>query len=179
VSGADQRDSRDAARLCRSTVSVGPKVIRAAPDAADPSLAVGKGQARDRGIVPRSVSRMIPIVDFWSSVILVVYAYVGYPCALAALAVLRRRVVAKGPIRARVSFIITARNEKRRIREKLENTFAQDYPRALLEILVASDCSSDATDDIVRSYGDRVRLVRAAERKGKEAAQQLAVNAAS
>ena len=122
---------------------------------------------------------MIPVVVFWSSVILVVYAYVGYPCALAALAVLRRRVVAKGPIRARVSFIITARNEERRIREKLENTLAQDYPRALLEILVASDCSSDATDDVVRSYRDRVRLVRAAERKGKEAAQQLAVDAAS
>jgi len=122
---------------------------------------------------------MIPVVVFWSSVILVVYAYIGYPCALAALAVLRRRVVAKGSMAARVSFIITARNEERRIREKLENTFAQDYPRALLEILVASDCSSDATDDVVRSYGDRVRLVRAAERKGKEAAQQLAVNAAS
>jgi glycosyltransferase involved in cell wall biosynthesis len=122
---------------------------------------------------------MIPVVVFWSSVILVVYAYVGYPCALAALAVLSRRVVAKGSMAARVSFIITARNEERRIREKLENTFAQDYPRALLEILVASDCSSDATDDVVRSYGDRVRLVRAAERKGKEAAQQLAVNAAS
>jgi glycosyltransferase involved in cell wall biosynthesis len=122
---------------------------------------------------------MIPVVVFWSSVILVVYAYVGYPCALAALAVLSRRVVAKGSMAGRVSFIITARNEERRIREKLENTFAQDYPRALLEILVASDCSSDATDDVVRSYGDRVRLVRAAERKGKEAAQQLAVNAAS
>jgi len=122
---------------------------------------------------------MIPVVVFWSSVILVVYAYIGYPCALAALAVLRRRVVAKGCMACRVSFIITARNEERRIREKLENTFAQDYPRALLEILVASDCSSDATDDVVRSYGDRVRLVRAAERKGKEAAQQLAVNAAS
>jgi glycosyltransferase involved in cell wall biosynthesis len=121
---------------------------------------------------------MMPVV-FWSSVILVAYAYVGYPCALAALAVLRRRVVAKAGIAARVSFIITARNEERRIREKLENTLAQDYPRALLEILVASDCSSDATDDVVRSYGDRVHLVRAAERQGKEAAQQLAVNAAS
>src|SRR5256885_2056138 len=118
-------------------------------------------------------------VVFWLFVVFVVYAYVGYPCALAALAVVRRRVVAKAGIAARVSFIITARNEERRIREKLENTLAQDYPWALLEILVVSDCSSDGMDDIVRSYGDRVHLVRAAERKGKEAAQQLAVNAAS
>jgi glycosyltransferase involved in cell wall biosynthesis len=45
---------------------------------------------------------------------------------------------------------------------------------------VASDCSSDATDEIVRSYADRgVRLVRAPERKGKENAQRLAVDASS
>ena len=60
---------------------------------------------------------MIPVVVFWSSVILVVYAYAGYPCALAALAVFRRRIVAKAGIAARVSFIITARNEERRMRE--------------------------------------------------------------
>jgi glycosyltransferase involved in cell wall biosynthesis len=122
---------------------------------------------------------MIPAVIFWSSVILVVYAYVGYPCALAALAMRRRRPVARGRVAARVSFIITAHNEERRIREKIENTLAQDYPRALFDVLVASDCCTDATDDVVRSFGDRVRLVRSPERKGKEAAQQLAIAAAS
>ena len=78
-------------------------------------------------------------------------------------------------ITPRVSFIITAHNEEARIAEKIENTLRQDYPAEALEIIVASDCSTDGTDDIVRAYGPRVRLVRASERRGKEAAQQLAL----
>jgi glycosyltransferase involved in cell wall biosynthesis len=119
-------------------------------------------------------------IAFWSSVALVSYAYFGYPCALILLSLFRNHPVVK--IRRstpRVSFIIAAHNEESRIREKIENTLAQDYPAHALEIIVASDCSTDATDDIVRSCSPRVRLVRAPERKGKEAAQQLALEAAS
>jgi glycosyltransferase involved in cell wall biosynthesis len=116
---------------------------------------------------------------FWSSVALVFYAYAGYPLALLALASVRNRAVAKAAIAPRVSFIITAYNEERRLREKIENTLGQIYPEGRLEVIVASDGSTDATDDIARSFGDRVRLVRGRERKGKEAAQKLAVDAAS
>ncbi len=115
-------------------------------------------------------------VLFWSSVGFVWYAYVGYPLMLLALTALRSHSVSKGPIRPRVTFIITAYNEERRIAAKLENTLLQDYPPAQLEVLVASDCSNDRTDEIVRNFRDRgVRLVRAPERKGKEAAQKHAV----
>jgi glycosyltransferase involved in cell wall biosynthesis len=48
-----------------------------------------------------------------------------------------------------------------------------------LEVIVASDCSSDRTDEVVRGYAPRVRLVRAGERRGKEAAQRLALASAS
>ena len=116
---------------------------------------------------------------FWFSVCLVLYAYAGYPCALMAIALVRKRPVARAAITPRVSFIITAHNEDARIQEKLDNTLAQDYPREQLEIIVASDCSTDATDDIVQSYSGRVRLVRAPVRRGKEAAQQLAVEGAT
>ncbi|MGW8228058.1 MAG: glycosyltransferase [Gammaproteobacteria bacterium] len=72
--------------------------------------------------------------------------------------------------------IITAHNEEQRITEKLENSLAIDYPQGLLQIIVASDCSTDATDRIVESYADRgVRLVRADEHKGKEYAQLCAI----
>jgi hypothetical protein len=125
---------------------------------------------------------LVAEIAFWGSVALVLYAYLGYPCALWALSLFRSRPVrgtASGDEAPRVSFIITAHNEAARIRDKIENTLAQDYPARALEILVASDCSTDGTDDIVREYSRRVRLVRAPERRGKEAAQGLAVQSAS
>ena len=121
---------------------------------------------------------MIAEAAFWCSVALVVYAYAGYPCALMALTLLRDRPVKKGAIRPRVSFVIAAHNEERRIAGKIDNTLRQDYPSTLMEIIVASDCSTDRTDDIVRSYGRRLWLVRSRQRLGKEAAQQLAVRTA-
>lgn len=115
-------------------------------------------------------------ITFWSSVILVIYAYVGYPVLLAVVAAVRNRTVTKDCVTPRVSFIITAYNEESRIREKLENTLRQEYPTNCFEVIVASDGSSDRTNDIVSSYASRgVRLVRGSERKGKEAAQKLAV----
>lgn len=117
-------------------------------------------------------------VTFWLSVALIVYAYAGYPFALFALSRFRDRRVVKRALTPRVSFIIAAHNEEQRIRDKIVNTLAQDYPSELLEIIVASDCSTDRTDEIVGEFAERVRLVRAPERRGKEAAQQLAVLAA-
>ena len=119
-------------------------------------------------------------IAFWGSVALVFYAYVGYPCALRALAAFRDRPVIRDERRtARVSFIITAHNEAARIEDKIQNTLEQDYPADALEILVASDCSTDGTDAIVAAHSPRVRLVRATERRGKEAAQELALQSAS
>jgi glycosyltransferase involved in cell wall biosynthesis len=121
---------------------------------------------------------MIAEVAFWCSVAFVLYAYVGYPCALMTLGLLRDRPVKRACITPRVSFVIAAHNEEQKIGEKIENTLRQEYPADALEIIVASDCSTDRTDDIVRSYSPRVWLVRARERRGKEAAQQLAVRTA-
>jgi glycosyltransferase involved in cell wall biosynthesis len=118
-------------------------------------------------------------ITFWFCVALVLYSYLGYPCALLALGLFRGRPVIRRAMTPRVSFVITAYNEQARIAQKLENTLRQDYPAGAFEIIVASDCSTDATDDIVRAHGHRVRLVRATERRGKEAAQELALREAS
>ena len=116
-------------------------------------------------------------VVLWGSVALVVYAYAGYPFILWLLSLTRQRPVRTAPITPSVTFVITAHNEEARLVSKLANTLDQGYAGEF-EVLVASDCSTDRTDDIARSYAPRVRLVRAGERLGKEAAQGLAVRVA-
>lgn len=110
------------------------------------------------------------------SVGFIVYAYAGYPLALFLISLARSRPVRKKPVQPTVALIITAHNEERRILEKLNNSLLLEYPRERLDIVVASDCSTDATDKIVRSFeGSGVRLVRSEAKGGKEAAQKLAV----
>src|SRR5215207_8388622 len=115
---------------------------------------------------------------FWSSIVFVFYAYAGYPLLLGLLGIGRSRPVRRQAIRPSVTFIITAYNEEKRIGDKLRNTIELEYPRDLRQIVVASDCSADSTDAIVRSFEPSgVRLVRASTKGGKEAAQKLAVEA--
>lgn len=117
---------------------------------------------------------------FWILLILALYSYFLYPFLLALLIQLRprRHLPALQPTLPSMSLIVTAYNEEGRIRDKLDNSLAIDYPG--LEIIIASDCSSDATDDIVCEYAGRgVRLVRAGERLGKENAQWCAIQQAS
>src|SRR5437867_3958105 len=114
------------------------------------------------------------------SVAFIAYAYGGYPLILWLLSRVMGYGVRKGDMEPRVSMIIAVHNEEQRIHEKLENALTQDYPKDRLEIIVASDCSTDDTDAIVFQYGDRgVVLVRTPERNGKEAAQGTAMKAAT
>ena len=110
------------------------------------------------------------------------YSYFLYPLILKFLPVRKARSAHTSGHTSypALSLIITAHNEAERIHEKLENSLLIDYPDGFFEIIVASDCSTDSTDSIVESFGDRgVRLVRAEDRKGKEYAQLCAIRKAS
>jgi len=116
---------------------------------------------------------------FWFSIFAVVYAYFGYPAALFLLSRYRRRKIKRdSSYRPAVSFIVTVHNEEKRIKDKITNTLALDYPPEKLEIIFASDASTDATDDIVNGH-TRLKLVRPAQRKGKEYAQKCAIDQSS
>ena len=128
------------------------------------------------------ISRVMLYMEFafYFFAVLCVYSYFLYPMILKVIPV-RRGVSSDGkqdenlPV---ISLIITAHNEEGRIREKLDNTLQIDYPPELIEIIVASDCSTDETDSIVESYSSKhVRLIRADMRKGKEYAQWCAIRA--
>jgi glycosyltransferase involved in cell wall biosynthesis len=116
---------------------------------------------------------------FIGSLGLSLFAYFGYPATLYWLGRVSNNEVKKAPVFPFVTRIITAHNEEKRIRGKLENTFSLDYPKEKLQVLVASDGSTDATNSIVASYGDnRVELLAVEERQGKESAQKEAVKRA-
>ncbi|MFY9553505.1 MAG: glycosyltransferase family 2 protein [Blastocatellia bacterium] len=119
-------------------------------------------------------------IIFFLSLGLISYACIGYPILIVVLSRLRERPVRKNDILPKVSVIIAAHNEERDIAAKIENTLALDYPDQKLEIIVASDCSTDRTDDIVRDYANRgVILHRQPERLGKTMAQNSAVDISS
>jgi cellulose synthase/poly-beta-1,6-N-acetylglucosamine synthase-like glycosyltransferase len=123
--------------------------------------------------------RLAATLIFWLSAAALLYTYVGYPLLLIIMSRLRPRAVRRADFAPSVTVIITAYNEERDLAAKLENTLALDYPQASLEVIVASDCSSDRTDEIVREFAARgVRLHRQPERLGKTAAQNAAVEQA-
>lgn len=110
----------------------------------------------------------------------IAFTYVGYPVAMWLISRVFRRSVRRAAILPRVSIIIAARNEEANIGAKLENALSLDYPKEKLEIVVASDASTDRTDEIVQGFSDHgVVLYRQMERQGKTRAQYRAVSASS
>jgi len=114
---------------------------------------------------------------FWSSLGALAWTHVGYPAAAALAARLRPRPVRRGGGLPTVSVVVAAHDENDVIGRRLENLLALDYPAERLEIVVASDASTDGTDDVVARVAEhepRVRLLRC-PRGGKVAAQDRAV----
>jgi glycosyltransferase involved in cell wall biosynthesis len=114
---------------------------------------------------------------FWLCVVGATYSYFWYPALLIILPPRKRKASAPAiPVR-KVAVVIAARNEAAKIAKKLDNTLALNRADLEFDLMVASDASDDDTDHIVLSYSNRgVRLIRSSERKGKEHAQELAIN---
>lgn len=92
---------------------------------------------------------------FCAAAALVVYTYAGYPAILALLAFVKpaRRGPSSSPEAAlpSVTLIVPAHDEELWIARKIENSLALAYPRERLEIIIASDGSSDRTVEIAQA----------------------------
>ncbi|HEM46977.1 MAG TPA: glycosyltransferase, partial [Alphaproteobacteria bacterium] len=114
------------------------------------------------------------VCAFW-----VAFTYVLYPLVLAVMCRLSPRPVQRGDICPPISVVIAVHNGESELPAKLAGTRALAYDGPM-EIVVASDDSTDRTDEIARSTGDpRVRLVRNTGTRGKEAAQARAIEVAT
>ena len=109
---------------------------------------------------------------FWLAVAWIAYVHVGYALIVALLGLVRRiRPVIGEDALPTVSVLLAARNEERDIGWKLAQTLDWDYPHDRLEVLVASDASTDRTDEIIRGVTDpRLTFVRLEQRSGKNVA---------
>jgi len=124
-------------------------------------------------------------IIFWISGISVFYAYFGYPLVLSFLGKKEQEISVDNFETKTFSIVVTARNELAGIEEKILNSLElidayKKQSSGKAELIVASDCSDDGTDEIVESYADRgVKLFRSEERKGKEFAQKNSLTLAT
>lgn len=108
--------------------------------------------------------------------VLALYTYVGYPFLLwIASRFAKTAAPQHSAAEPTVSVVIPAYNEEKQIAGAIDAVLAQDYPANLLQILVLSDASTDATDEVVRGYASRgVELLRMPRRSGKTKAENAA-----
>jgi cellulose synthase/poly-beta-1,6-N-acetylglucosamine synthase-like glycosyltransferase len=117
-------------------------------------------------------------VIFWVAAGLILYTHVGYPLALAGLARLRTPRQFEAPHQLpSVSLIIAAHDEESVIEAKVRDAQALDYPRELLQVIVASDGSTDAT--VARATAAGADLVLDLDRRGKLPAQNAGAERAA
>lgn len=125
-------------------------------------------------------------ITFWMCITLVAYTYWIYPIGMAYLA--KRRAISPRPMPEKpsvwptVSIILCARDEGRRLHQRLANLCSQDYEKELLEIIVVSDGSTDDTVAVVEEFrrtaaDRRLVLIEKAVPEGKAAGLNAAVSA--
>jgi biofilm PGA synthesis N-glycosyltransferase PgaC len=116
---------------------------------------------------------------FWICFAITGYAYFGYAVWLAIYARLHRRPIHGKNISPSVSILIAARNEEANLPRKLENLRRLDYPQDRLQIVIASDGSTDRTVDILREQVPSILPVILEKSNGKAIALNEAVRHAT
>jgi len=115
---------------------------------------------------------------FWLSVFLMAYHMFGYGALLYVINVLTPRNPEaineqESPIPS-IIVLCPAFNEARVIEAKIKSFLELDYPKDRIRMIVISDDSTDATNDIVSKYIDQnISLVVQKPRAGKQCAHNL------
>jgi cellulose synthase/poly-beta-1,6-N-acetylglucosamine synthase-like glycosyltransferase len=124
---------------------------------------------------------MVTLLSFvlWGSIAMVVFVTIGYPLLLIlTMPIVRGRRIDE-QLEPSVSLIIAAFNEESVIAEKLSNCLDLEYPRDKLSVIVASDGSTDQTNDIARSFESSGVTLICFPRTGKTGVQNRVANAAA
>ncbi|RLT03313.1 MAG: glycosyltransferase [Planctomycetota bacterium] len=120
-----------------------------------------------------------------TSTAILYWIYDGYGRALFLMNGLRK--VIRGPFAASfaeqadetlpsITILLTVHNEDSVIRQRIENMLLCEYPPERLSVVVASDGSTDNTNSIIRSFGDRGVRLHESSGLGKTATQNAAID---
>jgi len=122
---------------------------------------------------------MLWIVLFAGSTAFVLYILFGYPVLLYFLANSFAKPVRREPSSKRVSILIAVHNGEAFVADKLASIFELSYPAGQIEIILACDGCTDATEAIAkRAGGNRVRVI-GLPRGGKAVALNQAMEVAT
>ncbi len=133
----------------------------------DPGGGSGGGAWAMSSFTGRHATRLAALA-LWASAVVLAYTHAGYPILVGVWARLRRRRVYKRPILPDVTVLVVVHDEAARVGRRLENLLALDYPRDKLEIILASDGSTDATVCRAQAYDAQgVRVVAFPVWRGK------------
>lgn len=118
---------------------------------------------------------------FYISGFIIFWAMIGYPVSLKIIGKFYqdRKLKKDFAHRPTVTVMVVAHNEEKVILDKLKNILELDYPKDKIEFLIASDNSTDRTNEIVRRFiketnDVNIRLFEVKARKGKTNAQNEA-----
>jgi cellulose synthase/poly-beta-1,6-N-acetylglucosamine synthase-like glycosyltransferase len=143
---------------------------------AGPALRLTADQTSDVPFVS-----MLIALTFWLATVLLGWVYVGYPLILVAAARLRPVSLRTTAPRPTLTVVIAAHNEAAQIADRVANVLGQQASGAhIAEVIVASDGSTDSTDEIVARMArtePRLHLL-SLPRGGQTAAQQAALTGA-
>ena len=98
------------------------------------------------------------------------YVLFGYPLLLGWLARVKPKPVRRAPCTPPVTVVIAVHNGAAFLEGKLESILALDYPRDRVQVLVASDGSTDATAEIAARFEPHGIVLLRLPRRGKAAA---------
>lgn len=123
---------------------------------------------------------MTALIIFWVSAVLITYAYLGYPALMYVLSRIHPRPWKKAETLPGISIIMAVHNGAALVSDQVQRLLTLDYPEDLVEVIVVSDGSTDATAGILDQIVDRrLHTVICADRQGKAAALNLGMELAT
>lgn len=115
--------------------------------------------------------------------VIIWYIYMGYLLMLKLLLMFKKEKIAffnkdvNNP--PKITILVTVHNEERNIEDRINNLLELEYNKDLFEILIASDGSTDGTNEIVIKFQNPcVKLFDSSKQLGKTGAQNLAIQCA-